>query len=352
MFKHKFENSVIPDNFEIPFKINLPDKVGQSFAVSTYGTWLHRFFFLRAELEGLRKMQEGQRLPNNYDTRVIMISPMIYPRIENLMANPECKIEKLMEGKMTIVNAQLEKNFFFPGETIKLMLNVDNSEIREACKVWISHKIHIVSLEPKNQFQRLLIAKKEWRPLAKAQQTNELELEFQLPTESPDKTKLGGKGYDEGMNVSLCRHIPPTYAGEKFGIEHYLQLTIEHEFSLWSKGHTERIPITMVLPPWDMKIDPSQVDMQQEFERIMREEQEEADQDAAEFSDTVAENEDWTKYKKSFLTNRKENTIDMSSFLLPRADDDEDDGRALINMANQYSDKDPGAAATLNIEGE
>lgn len=154
-------------------------------------------------------------------------------------------IEKAVGFKDRLCKASiaLEKEFYYPGETVHFKINMDNSKIDTACKVHVFYTCK-TKIKSFNWTENILSADGSAIHVAGPRQVVEdLKCGFQLPLDR--KVKM----ITHPLVGPLEQTLPPSIQTQTFTIEHSLKFHFNHDNTVFSKNSKTTIFIQVLQLP-------------------------------------------------------------------------------------------------------
>ena len=161
---------------------------------------------------------------------------------------PFSKKVGLVSSTTANMQVTMSKNFFIAGEMAYLMLNIDNSECKDACSIQISHMTKIKIYQNWCKYSLHRCHRKENFFLAGPHETKQLVLQFQIASKriKPPGTSFHGKHAGDYYNVSTL--VPESVYAQSFSCENYLELYLSHDGTVFSNDSKRKFSFQLIQP--------------------------------------------------------------------------------------------------------
>ena len=184
------------------------------------------------------------------DRQRVHISP-VQPIVNDPQFNVAVPFEKkvgLISSKTANMQITMSKNFFIAGETAYLMVNMDNSQCKDACSLIISHKTKIKIYQSWRKYSIHRCHRKESFFLCGPHESKQVILQFQIANKrvKPPGTGFHGKHAGDYYNVSTL--VPESVFAQTFSSENYLELYLSHDGTVFSNDATRKFYFQLIQP--------------------------------------------------------------------------------------------------------
>ena len=161
---------------------------------------------------------------------------------------PFSKKVGLVSSTTANMQVTMSKNFFIAGEMCYLMVNIDNSQCKNACQLIISHKTKIKIYQNWKKYSVHRCHRKESFFLAGPNESKQVILQFQIATKrvKPPGTGFHGKHAADYYNVSTL--VPESVFAQSFSSENYLELYLSHDSTVFSNDSTRKFYFQLIQP--------------------------------------------------------------------------------------------------------